>query len=85
MQYSNRSSYENRNKRSFYSSKQYNNNLKYGNSQYENSEKFDEMFIIRASQKVYFNKFSNIDMLYNIEEYYENSDFHYFTNFFFII
>ena len=43
------------------------------------------MFIIRASQKVCFNKFSNEDIFYNIEEYYENSDFHYFGDFFYHI
>ena len=43
------------------------------------------MFIIRASQKAYFNKFSNKDILYNIEEFYENLDFDYFRDFFFII
>ena len=32
------------------------------------------MFITRASQKVYYNKYSNKDMFYDIEEYYENSD-----------
>ena len=104
MQYSNRSSYENRNKRPFYSSRQYNNNKKYENSrygnpryknlEYENSEKFNKMFIIRASQKVYFNEFSNKNMFYNIEKYYknfyfyyfrENSDSHYFKDFFSII
>ena len=37
------------------------------------------MFIIRASQEVYYNKYSNKDMFYNIEEYHENSDFQYFT------
>ena len=87
MQYSNRSNYENRNNRPSYSSRQYNNNSKYENSEYENpryenSEKFDEIFIIRASQEVYYNKYSNKNMSYNIEEYYENSDFQYFTNFF---
>ena len=30
------------------------------------------MFIIRASQKVYFNEFSNKNVYYNIEEYYKN-------------
>ena len=95
MQYSNRSSYKNRNKRSFYSSKQYNNNLRYensryknseyGNSEYENSEEFDKMSIIRASQEVYYNKYSNKDILYNIEKYHENSNSQYFTDFFFII
>ena len=40
------------------------------------------MFITRASQKVYYNKYSNEDMSYNIEEYHENSDFQYFTDFF---
>ena len=32
------------------------------------------MFITRVSQRVYFNKYSNKDIVYNIEEYYENSD-----------
>ena len=41
------------------------------------------MFITRASQKVYYNKYSNKDMFYNIEEYHENSDSQYFTNSFF--
>ena len=38
--------------------------------------------MIRASQEVNFNKFSNKDIHYNIEEYYENSDSHYFRDFF---
>ena len=88
MQYSNRSSYENRNKRSFYPSRQYDDNSKYGNSgyenpRYENSEEFDKMFITRASQEVYYNKYSNKNMFYNIEEYYKNSDSQYFTDFLF--
>ena len=41
------------------------------------------MFITRASQKVYYNKYSNKDMFYDIEEYYKNSDFSYFTDSFF--
>ena len=36
------------------------------------------MFIIRAPQEVYFNKFSIKDMSYNITKYYKNSNFHYF-------
>ena len=32
------------------------------------------MFITRASQEVYYNKYSNKNMFYNIEEYYKNSD-----------
>ena len=36
------------------------------------------MFITRASYKVYFNKFSNEDIFYDIEEYYKNFNFHYF-------
>ena len=77
MQYSNRSNYKNQNKRPSYSSRQYNNNSKYENSKYENpryenSKKFNKVFIIRASQKVYYNKYSNKDISYNIEEYYEN-------------
>ena len=40
------------------------------------------MFIIRASQKVYFNKFSNKNMHYNIEKYHKNSNFHYFRDVF---
>ena len=40
------------------------------------------MFITRASQKVYFNKFPNKDIFYNIEKYYKNPDFHYFRDFF---
>ena len=85
MQYSNRSSYKNRSERFFYSSRQYGDNLKYenpryGNSGYENSrygnsEEFNEMFITRASQEVYYNKYSNKNIFYDIEEYYENSDF----------
>ena len=43
------------------------------------------MFITRASQKVYFNEFSNEDILYDIKKYYKNSNFQYFINFFFII
>ena len=43
------------------------------------------MFIIRASQKIYFNNFSNKDIHYNIEEYCKNSEFHYFRDFFIII
>ena len=38
------------------------------------------MFIIRASQEVYFNKFFNENIHYNIEEYHENSDAHYFAD-----
>ena len=88
MQYSNRSSYENRNKRPFYSSRQYDDNsryenLKYENTRYGNSEEFDKMFITRASQEVYYNKYSNKDMFYNIEKYHENPDSQYFTDFFF--
>ena len=41
------------------------------------------MFITRASQEVYYNKYSNEDIFYNIEEYYKNSDFQYFINSFF--
>ena len=41
------------------------------------------MFIIRVSQKVYYNKYSNEDIFYNIEEYHENPDFQYFTDSFF--
>ena len=44
---------------------------------------FNEMFITRVSQKVYFNKFSNKDIFYNIEEYYKNFNSHYFINSFF--
>ena len=40
------------------------------------------MFIIRASQKIYFNKFSNKNIHYYIEEYYGNLDFYYFKDFF---
>ena len=93
MQYSNRSSYKNRNERSFYSSKQYDNNSKYGNSRYENPgygnsgyenlEEFDKMFIIRVSQKVYCNEYSNEDIFYNIEKYHKNPDSQYFINSFF--
>ena len=88
MQYPNRSSYKNRNERSFYSSKQYDDNLKYGNSgygntRYENSEKFDKMFITRAPQKVNYNKYPNKNISYNIEKYHENPDFQYFTDSFF--
>ena len=87
MQYSNRSSYENQNERFFYSSRQYDDNskyknLRYENPRYENSKGFDKMFITRAPQKVYYNKYSNKNMSYNIEEYYENFDFQYFTDFF---
>ena len=41
------------------------------------------MFIIRASQKIYFNKFSNKDIYYNIEKYYKNFNIYYFVNSFF--
>ena len=92
MQYSNRPRYKNRSERSFYSSRQYNNNSKYENpgyenpgyenSKYENIKEFDKMFITRASQKVYYNKYSNKNMLYKIKEYYKNFDFQYFTDFF---
>ena len=41
------------------------------------------MFVTRAPQKVYFNKFSNENMSYNIETYNENSNSHYFKDFFF--
>ena len=90
----NRSSYKNRSKESFYSLKQYNDNQRYENSGYENSgyensgygnlKEFDKMFITRAPQEVYFNKFSNKDIFYNIEEYHKNSDSHYFRDFCFI-
>ena len=40
------------------------------------------MFITRASQKVYFNKFFNEDIYYNTKEYYKNFDVHYFINLF---
>ena len=88
MQYSNRSNYKNRNERSFYSSRQYDDNSKYenskyGNSRYGNSKEFNEMFITRASQKVYYNEYSNKDIFYNIEEYYENSNSQYFIDSFF--
>ena len=88
MQYTNRPNYKNRNKRFFYSSRQYDDNSRYENpryenSEYENSKEFDEMFITRASQEVYYNKYPNENMSYNIKKYYENSDFQYFTNFFF--
>ena len=39
------------------------------------------MFIIRASQVVYFNKFSNKNISYNIEAYYENSNSYSFKDF----
>ena len=42
------------------------------------------MFVTRASQKVYYNKYSNKDIFYDIEEYYENSNSQHFTDFFFI-
>ena len=42
------------------------------------------MFVTRASQKVYYNKFSNKDISYDIEEYYKNSNSQYFTNSFFL-
>ena len=48
-----------------------------------NSKGFNEMFITRVSQKVYYNKYSNKDISYNIEEYYKNPDSQYFTNRFF--
>ena len=38
------------------------------------------MLIIRASQKVYFNKFFNKDIHYNIEKYYKNFTIYYFAN-----
>ena len=41
------------------------------------------MFVIRASQEIYFNKFSNKDIYYNIEKYYKNFDAHYFADSFF--
>ena len=92
MQYSNRPNYKNRSERSFYPSRQYNNNSENGNPryenpeyknlEYENSEEFDEMSITRASQEVYYNKYSNENMFYDIEEYYKNSDFQYFIDFF---
>ena len=41
------------------------------------------MFVTRASQKVYYNKYSNKDMSYNIKEYHKNPNFQYFTNSFF--
>ena len=40
------------------------------------------MFIIRAPQKVYDNKYSNENIFYNIEEYHENPDSQYFIDFF---
>ena len=43
------------------------------------------MFIIRVSQKVYFNKFFNKDIYYDIEKYYENFDIYYFANFFLLL
>ena len=39
------------------------------------------MFIIRASQKVYFNKFSNKDIYYNIKKYYKKLNAYYFVIF----
>ena len=39
----------------------------------------------RVSQKVYFNEFSNKNIFYDIKVYYENLNFHYFKDFFFII
>ena len=88
MQYPNRPSYENRNERPFYPSKQYDDNSKYENPEYENPryenlKEFDEMFVTRAPQKVYYNKYSNEDMLYNTEGYHENFNSQYFTNSFF--
>ena len=38
------------------------------------------MFIIRASQNFYFNKFSNKDIYYNIENFYKNFNVYYFVN-----
>ena len=32
------------------------------------------MLLTRASQEVYYNKYSNKNMSYNIEEYHENPD-----------
>ena len=43
------------------------------------------MFIIRASQEIYFDKFSNENIYYNIEKYYKNLNVYYFADFFFII
>ena len=43
------------------------------------------MFMIRASQEIYFNKFSNENNYYNIEKYYKNFNIHYFADLFFII
>ena len=88
MQYSNRSSYENRNERPFYPSRQYDDNSEYenseyGNTRYKNPEGFNEMFITRVPQKVYYNEYLNENMFYNIKEYHENSDSQYFTNSFF--
>ena len=40
------------------------------------------MLITRASQKVYFNKFFNKNIHYNIEKYYENFNAYYFADFF---
>ena len=41
------------------------------------------MFVTRAPQEVYYNKYSNKNMSYNIEEYHENPDSQYFTDSFF--
>ena len=41
------------------------------------------MFVTRAPQEVYYNKYSNEDMFYNIEKYHKNPDVQYFTNSFF--
>ena len=41
------------------------------------------MPITRAPQEIYYNKYSNKNMLYDIEEYHKNPDFQYFTDSFF--
>ena len=41
--------------------------------------------MIRASQEIYFNKFSNENNYYNIEKFYEKFNIYYFADFFFII
>ena len=40
------------------------------------------MFITRASQEIYFNKFSNEDIHYDIEKYYNFFNIYYFADFF---
>ena len=38
------------------------------------------MLVTRAPQKIYYNKYSNKDIFYDIEKYHENSNSQYFTD-----